>query len=66
VDDEVAAVARSFSDDDGYVSPDFQLPSDESDEEDEEEPSRPTKRSKVDTNGTLEDDEVLALRLLRG
>ena len=57
-------------DDDGYVSPEFDLPPD-SDEEDTAPP--PAKRARA--NGipkgrnaprTVEDDEELALRLLRG
>ncbi|THV08033.1 DEAD-domain-containing protein [Dendrothele bispora CBS 962.96] len=73
VDDEgggaTALVAPVF-DDDGYVSPEFDLPSEESD--DEEEYARPVKRNRIDNRssrptiaGTLGDDEELALSLLR-
>lgn len=56
---EVGAYAEP-SDDDGYVSPEFDLPS-ESEEE-----SRPSKRSKVARpSSALEDEEELALALLR-
>lgn len=55
-------------DDDGYVSPDFDLPSDS-----ESEPTPPpTKRAKADPNKSkggksrLAEDEELALQLLRG
>ncbi|KAJ7628689.1 ATP-dependent RNA helicase dbp-4 [Roridomyces roridus] len=62
--------ASGDEEDDGYVSPEFDLPS-ESDEEEEESwaPPPPTKRAKT-THGaeprraTVEDDEELALRLL--
>ncbi|KAJ3849973.1 P-loop containing nucleoside triphosphate hydrolase protein [Lentinula lateritia] len=48
------------SDDDGYVSPQFELTS-----ESESEESRPAKRSKVARPLVLEDEEELALTLLR-
>ncbi|KAJ3896680.1 P-loop containing nucleoside triphosphate hydrolase protein [Lentinula edodes] len=47
--------------DDGYVSPEFDLPS----ESESEEESRPSKRSKVARPSVLEDEEELALALLR-
>ncbi|GAV99997.1 DEAD-domain-containing protein [Lentinula edodes] len=47
--------------DDGYVSPEFDLPS----ESESEEESRPSKRSKVARPSALEDEEELALALLR-
>ncbi|KAJ4480397.1 DEAD-domain-containing protein [Lentinula edodes] len=56
---EVSAYAEP-SGDDGYVSPEFDLPS-----ESESEESRPSKRSKVARPLALEDEEELALALLR-
>ncbi|KAJ7077803.1 ATP-dependent RNA helicase dbp-4 [Mycena crocata] len=58
------------SDDDGYVSPEFDLPSgSESDEDEETWAPPPTKRSKTSHNEAgrtaVEDDEELALRLLQ-
>ncbi|PCH36854.1 DEAD-domain-containing protein [Wolfiporia cocos MD-104 SS10] len=58
--------------DDGYVSPEFDLPSD-SDDTDGEAERRPLKRAKAigdkprerDLDATLEDEEELALQLLR-
>ncbi|KAJ3918027.1 P-loop containing nucleoside triphosphate hydrolase protein [Lentinula edodes] len=47
--------------DDGYVSPEYDLPS----ESESEEESRPSKRSKVARPSALEDEEELALALLR-
>jgi ATP-dependent RNA helicase DDX10/DBP4 len=67
------ATLEPDSEDDGYVSPDFDLPS-ESNEEPlppakgkrnfREEPS-PTKKRKVDIHDDMNEDEELALRLLR-
>ncbi|KAJ7057159.1 P-loop containing nucleoside triphosphate hydrolase protein [Mycena amicta] len=60
-------VAMGHDEDDGYVSPEFDLPSGD-DEDDEREmwaQPPPAKRSKK-AHTTLEDDEELALRLLRG
>ncbi|KAG6333472.1 hypothetical protein ID866_5621 [Astraeus odoratus] len=60
-------LAAPLSDDDGYVTPDFDLPSE--DESDAEPP--PQKRPKSSTSfsrthpQTLEDEEELALRILR-
>lgn len=50
-----------LSEDDGYVSPEFDLPS--SDDEDEPESPPPLKRARI--RDDIEDDEELALRLLR-
>ncbi|KAJ6588533.1 P-loop containing nucleoside triphosphate hydrolase protein [Mycena capillaripes] len=50
--------------DDGYVSPDFDLPSDSGSDEEETWAPPPTKRSKT-SHTAVEDDEELALRLLR-
>ncbi|PPR03363.1 hypothetical protein CVT24_012488 [Panaeolus cyanescens] len=66
---EVGAYFEPPSDDDGYVSPAFDLPSESSD--DEEEDSRPAKRGKFASQRArtpeddLDDEEELALRLLR-
>ncbi|KAF9070409.1 P-loop containing nucleoside triphosphate hydrolase protein [Rhodocollybia butyracea] len=65
--DEVGAYAAPLSDDDRYVSPEFELPP----ESESEEAPRPSKRSKTVNSrsqppGTLEDEEELALMLLRG
>ena len=49
--------------DDGYVSPDFDLPP-ESDDEDVVPP--PAKRVKGPVKSTLAEEEELALQLLRG
>ncbi|KAG5352132.1 hypothetical protein C0989_003600 [Termitomyces sp. Mn162] len=68
------AVLAIASDDDGYVSPEFDLP--DSSEDDEDLIAPPSKRSKIsDRHGggkntriyetTVEDDEELALRFLR-
>lgn len=56
------AVLANVVEDDGYVSPEFDLPS-----ETEERHSPPPKRSKTDKGGygSFEDDEELALQLLR-
>ena len=54
--------------DDGYVSPEFDLPPASDDEEDDRGPSRPAKRFKKapqEEDMDLDDDEQLALRLLR-
>jgi len=62
-------MAASDLDDDGYISPEFDLP-DVGSSEDEEEPPPPSKRSRTvasqSERNTLEDDEELALQLLRG
>lgn len=65
-------MVNAISDDDGYVSPEFDLPSD-SEESDEDQ--RPSKRGKMAerqpeevstaVTHTIEDDEMLALQLLR-
>ncbi|TFK31678.1 DEAD-domain-containing protein [Crucibulum laeve] len=71
-DGEIKAVVAGVSDDDGYVSPDFDLPDAPSDED----CWPPTKKSKIASfqepsqeralaAHTLEDEEELALRLLR-
>lgn len=71
-EDEGGAVAmlESAGEDDGYVSPEFDLPP-ESDEE-MPPPGRqsfverpPSKKRKVDNDEDLDDEEELALRLLR-
>ena len=56
--------------DDGYVSPDFDIPDADSDEDDDESPP-PHKKSRIFQGGekkkhSIEDDEELALQLLRG
>jgi ATP-dependent RNA helicase DDX10/DBP4 len=64
----LAPVVASFSDGDGYVSPEFDLPSG-----DDEDFPPPTKRSKTAPRDvkrrsaqlTLDDEEELASRLLR-
>ncbi len=59
----IASVALSH-DDDGYISPTFDLP------EEDDQDDRPAKRRKaaqeIPPSGTLEDDEALALAVLRG
>ncbi|KAF7292788.1 RNA helicase [Mycena indigotica] len=62
-----SAVAMGAEEDDGYVSPEFDLPSEDSDDAGQELWARPPpeKRRKTGTE-TLEEDEELALRLLRG
>ncbi|RDB30847.1 ATP-dependent RNA helicase dbp4 [Hypsizygus marmoreus] len=65
-----AVLAPLSDDDDGYISPDFDLPDYDDDEEDMPPPSKRSKTSgrpgKVHTDEhTIEDDEELALRLLR-
>lgn len=61
------AMLAPMPDDDGYVSPDFDLPS--ASEDDEDVPPPPKKRSKTLAAGlsrtSLEDEEELALQLLR-
>ncbi|KAJ7481739.1 ATP-dependent RNA helicase dbp-4 [Mycena latifolia] len=61
-------VVGPVSDDDGYVSPEFDLPSDSGSEEETWAPP-PTKRSKTShtepRRTAVEDDEELALRLLQ-
>ncbi|KAF7969085.1 hypothetical protein HWV62_14240 [Athelia sp. TMB] len=63
------AVVAPMLDDDGYLSPGFDLPSESEDEEDL--PPPPKKRSKQElarphpSRTTLEDEEELALQLLR-
>ncbi|EIM87449.1 DEAD-domain-containing protein [Stereum hirsutum FP-91666 SS1] len=68
-----APVLAPVDDDDGYVSPDFDLPPASSEDEDDAPP--PPKRSKHHQTpqssrrediSTLEDEEELALRMLRG
>jgi ATP-dependent RNA helicase DDX10/DBP4 len=67
----VRAIIAPLSDDDGYVSPDFDLPDLPSNEEEDNAP--PSKRSKIwnqhkesfSAENTIEDDEELALQLLR-
>lgn len=66
----VGAYAAPLSEDDGYVSPEFDLPS----ESESEEETRPAKRSKKTgstsppstSDNMLDNDEKLALALLRG
>ncbi|KAJ7120979.1 P-loop containing nucleoside triphosphate hydrolase protein [Mycena epipterygia] len=62
-------VGGPVSDDDGYVSPEFDLPSDSGSDEETWAPPPPTKRSKTSHTEphrtAIEDDEELALRLLR-
>ncbi|KAF8964766.1 P-loop containing nucleoside triphosphate hydrolase protein [Flammula alnicola] len=73
VDQPIGAVFETPSDDDGYVSPEFDLPDLPSEDEDLAPP--PSKRNKFDSSSSrratstgsdlgLEDDEELALRLL--
>ncbi|KZP30818.1 ATP-dependent RNA helicase dbp-4, partial [Athelia psychrophila] len=61
------AMLAPIPDDDGYVSPDFDLPS--ASEDDDDVPPPPKKRSKTLAAGlsrtSLEDEEELALQLLR-
>lgn len=61
------AMLAPIPDDDGYVSPDFDLPS--ASEDDEDVPPPPKKRNKTLATGpprtSLEDEEELALQLLR-
>ncbi|KAJ7177877.1 ATP-dependent RNA helicase dbp-4 [Mycena filopes] len=60
--------AAPMSDDDGYVSPDFDIPSASGSDDEREtwEAPPPTKRTKTShTSTAVEDDEELALRLLR-
>ncbi|KAF9564064.1 DEAD-domain-containing protein [Agrocybe pediades] len=75
LDQPVGAVFEGPSDDDGYVSPEFDLPSASSDEEDDDMAPPPSKRNKFDQKSHgrpashvvdtgLEDEEELALRLL--
>ena len=59
-----------FSDDDGYVSPEFDLPPEEEGggSESESEVERPSKRVRKNarpTTSTLEEEEELALQMLR-
>lgn len=71
-----ATAGPDGADGDGYVSPEFDLPSTDDEEmEDGDGQKRwgpvPVKRSRLNDTGagfgrTLEDDEELALRLLRG
>ncbi|KAJ7507376.1 ATP-dependent RNA helicase dbp-4 [Mycena galericulata] len=62
-------VVGPVSDDDGYVSPEFDLPSDSGSDDGETWAPPPAKRSKTSHNEprrtAIEDDEELALRLLR-
>ncbi|KII91775.1 hypothetical protein PLICRDRAFT_173579 [Plicaturopsis crispa FD-325 SS-3] len=69
LNDDTGAVLAPLSDDDGYVSPEFDLPSGSDDDADEFVPP-PSKRHKVSESKrpsapTIEDDEELALSLLR-
>lgn len=67
----VGPMIGELSDDDGYVSPEFDLPSDDEEEDDTMLP--PPKRSKPwsglksrrAVENTIEDEEELALQLLR-
>lgn len=61
------AVLAPMSDDDGYESPEFDLPSENehSDGPPAAKRSKPSKVSSNDVEPTLEDEEELALRLLR-
>lgn len=67
----MGAIVALPSDDDGYISPDFDLP--ELSSEDEDTFAPPSKRNKTSyqqqsslhAENTVEDDEELALRLLR-
>ncbi|KAI0664113.1 DEAD-domain-containing protein [Cubamyces menziesii] len=52
-----------LSDDDGYVSPEFELPSDSEGSADEQPPSKKAKQNPAST--TLEEEEELALKMLR-
>ncbi|KAH9903502.1 DEAD-domain-containing protein [Cubamyces lactineus] len=52
-----------LSDDDGYVSPEFDLPSDSEGSEDEQPPSKKAKQNPGTTS--LEEEEELALKMLR-
>jgi len=56
-------VAGDVDADDGYVSPDFDLPSHDGSDEDEVD-RRPAKKAKRSDARTLEDDESLAAALL--
>ncbi|TRM66911.1 P-loop containing nucleoside triphosphate hydrolase protein [Schizophyllum amplum] len=62
-DGEVEAVLAP-AEDSGYVSPDFGLPNDDEDEEDVAPPAS-KRRKGIAEDGDLEDDEALALQLLR-
>jgi ATP-dependent RNA helicase DDX10/DBP4 len=61
----VAMLGAGSDDDDGYVSPDFELPPAPAPER---APVRSAKRHKADAPAPagLADDEALALKLLRG
>jgi ATP-dependent RNA helicase DDX10/DBP4 len=68
----VAALGGTASDDDGYVSPEFDLPSEDEDEHEEPRPNKKRKQgrsakqpSAEEGSVPFEDDEELALRLLR-
>ncbi|KAI0327508.1 DEAD-domain-containing protein [Cubamyces sp. BRFM 1775] len=52
-----------LSDDDGYVSPEFDFPSDSDGSEDEQPPPKKAKQNPAST--TLEEEEELALKMLR-
>ncbi|KAF7319339.1 RNA helicase [Mycena chlorophos] len=66
VDGALAGAVAVAEVDDGYVSPEFDLPSgDDDDEQETWAKPPPAKRSRTGPS-TLEDDEELALRLLRG
>ena len=57
-----------FSEDDGYVSPEFDLPSESEGNQREDERPPPTKKPRRATApavSTLEDEEALALQMLR-
>ncbi|KAF9021679.1 DEAD-domain-containing protein [Hymenopellis radicata] len=71
-DDAAGALIAPVGEDDGYMSPDFDLPEVDSDDDDDE-PPPPSKRTRTSSLGgnksqshTIEDDEELALQLLRG
>ena len=68
-DDFVPPILAPVDDDDGYVSPEFDLPSES--EEDEAPPppakrAKPAASSKAKEKSILADDEALVLQLLRG
>lgn len=75
MDEPLGAVFEAPSDDDGYVSPEFDLPDLPSDDEDDDMAPPPSKRNKLESkshgrpashvlDSGLEDEEELALRLL--
>ena len=55
-----------LSEDDGYVSPEFDLPSESEDEEYERPPpSKKSRKNAAPAVSTLEEEEELALQMLR-